>query len=76
MSGEEKFYYDIKNIKTGQITSVYFICYGIIRFLIESLRQDSLMFFNLKVAQVISILMIIVGIYLLIRSYIKKEFEN
>jgi len=67
---------NIKNIKTGQITSVYFICYGIIRFLIESLRQDSLMLFNLKVAQVISILMIIIGLYLFIKPYIKKEFKN
>ena len=67
---------NIKKIKTGQVTSIYFISYGIIRFLIESLRQDSLMFFNLKVAQIISILMIIVGIYLFIRPYIKKEFKN
>ena len=66
---------NIKRIKTGQIASLYFIFYGIIRFLIESLRQDSLMFFNLKVAQVISILMIIIGLYLFIKPYIKK-FKN
>jgi len=66
---------NLKGIKTGQITSIYFISYGIIRFLIESLRQDSLIFFNLKVAQLISILMIIIGLYLFIKPYIKK-FKN
>ena len=64
---------NLKCIKTGQITSIYFISYGIIRFLIESLRQDSLMLFNIKVAQLISVLMIIIGLYLFIKSYIKKR---
>lgn len=58
---------NIKEIKTGYITGIYFISYGIIRFLIESLRQDSLMFFNFKVAQIISVLMILVGLFLIIR---------
>ena len=64
---------NLKNIKSGQITSIYFILYGIIRFLIEGLRQDSLMFFNLRIAQLISILMIIIGIYLFIKPYIKNS---
>ena len=63
---------NIKNIKLGQITSIYLILYGIIRFFIEKLRQDSLMLFNLKVAQLVSMLMILVGVYLFIRPYIKK----
>ena len=53
--------------KDGKLTSIYFIIYGIIRLLIESLRQDSLMLGNFKVAQIISILMIIIGIILLIK---------
>lgn len=64
---------NLKSIREGQIASIYFIFYGIIRFLIESLRQDSLMLFNLKAAQVVSILMIIIGLYLLIRPYIFKK---
>ena len=63
---------NLNSIKEGQITSFYLIFYGIIRFFIESLRQDSLMLFNLKVAQLISILMIIIGLYLFIRPYIKR----
>lgn len=63
---------NLKNIKEGQVTSLYLIFYGIIRFLIEGLRQDSLMLFNLKIAQLVSILMIIIGLYLFVRPYIKK----
>lgn len=63
---------NLNSIKEGQITSLYLIFYGFIRFFIESLRQDSLMLFNLKVAQLISILMIIIGLYLFIRPYAKR----
>ena len=59
--------------KEGQISGIYFILYGIIRFLIESLRTDSLMLFNFKIAQIISIVMIIVGLYLFIRPYIRSK---
>lgn len=63
---------NLKSVKPGQIASIYLILYGIIRFFIEGLRQDSLMFFNLRIAQLVSILMIIIGIYLFIKPYIKK----
>ena len=63
---------NLKKIKTGQVTSIYFIGYGIIRFFIESLRQDSLMFFNLKIAQLVSMIMILIGICLLLRPYFKR----
>ncbi|MBQ9071529.1 MAG: prolipoprotein diacylglyceryl transferase [Bacilli bacterium] len=63
---------NIKKIKTGQVTAIYFIGYGIIRFFIEGLRQDSLMLFNFKVAQIVSIIMILIGICLLILPYIKR----
>ena len=62
----------LKYTKIGNLTAIYFIWYGIIRFFIEGLRQDSLMFFNLKIAQLISILMVLIGIYLLIIPYIKR----
>ena len=63
--------------KRGIIISTYFILYGIIRFFIESLRTDSLIIINFKVAQIVSILMTIVGIYILINvvrgKYDKQE---
>ena len=56
-----------KKMKTdGLITSFYLIIYGIIRFFIESYRLDSLMFLNIKMAQIISIIMIIIGFLMII----------
>ena len=68
----------IRNTKInrlGLLTSIYFIWYGIGRFLIESLRTDSLMLFNIKIAQAISIIFILIGIGVLIYS-IKREKNN
>ena len=48
----------LRYIKVGQITSFYLVWYGIGRFLIESMRTDSLMFFGIKQAQIVSMLMI------------------
>lgn len=61
-----------KSTKIGIITSIYFILYGLVRFFIEGLRTDSLMLFNIKVAQLISIIMILIGIYIIIKSLKKK----
>lgn len=69
-----------KYIKIGQITGIYCIWYGIGRFFIESLRTDSLMLGNLKFAQIISIIMIIVGIIFIIifqkNSVFKRQYND
>ena len=57
-----------KNLKTGFLTGFYFVWYGVERLYIEFLRTDSLMLFNIKIAQIISIIMIILGICILIRG--------
>lgn len=62
---------DKLNKKTGILFSTYLIWYGIGRFLIESLRQDSLFLGSIKVAQLISIIYIIVGLITLIK--LRKE---
>ena len=54
-------------IKTGQLTGIYLIWYGAERFLIESFRSDSLMLGSLKMAQIVSVIFNIVGIYLIIK---------
>ncbi len=66
----------IKKIKIGQLTSIYLIMYGINRFIIEALRQDSLMLAHFKVAQIVSIFMIIGGISLMIYSVRKLEYYH
>lgn len=65
-----------KKIKSGQISGIYFIGYGMLRFLIECLRQDPLKFLGLKVAQIVSILMIIVGLFFIIKPYIQRLKKN
>lgn len=67
-----------KNIKLGVVSGMYLIWYGILRFFIEALRTDSLMLFGLKTAQIVSLISIIIGIILIIKSrknetYIKGE---
>lgn len=64
-----------KFMKSGLFAPCYLIWYGIGRFFIESIRMDSLytVFFNLKMAQVTSIIMIIIGILIIIYLlFIKK----
>ena len=66
----------IKLIKKGMPTSFYLIWYGIGRLYIESLRTDSLMLGGFKVAQIVSVCMIIMGIIYLIFNLKKSKYEN
>ena len=60
-------------MKVGYLTSFYLVWYGIERFFVEGIRTDSLMFLSLRVAQLVSILMIIIGIVLFIYSLKKGK---
>lgn len=66
----------LKGIKLGNTTALYLIWYGTLRFFIESLRTDSLMLGSLKMAQIISIIMIIIGIVIFIVTRIKNDNYN
>lgn len=63
-------------IKNGQITGFYLIWYGIIRAIIESFRTDSLMLIGLKQAQIISIIMIGIGLFLIIKSNKNERYDK
>jgi len=65
-----------KNLKVSQLTAFYLIWYGLVRFVIESMRTDSLMLGAFKMAQIVSILMIIIGIVMIIISLKKKKYDN
>ncbi len=65
-----------KKIKIGTITGIYLMWYGVVRFFIESLRTDSLMLGSLKMAQVISIVLFIVGLVLIIVGKVKYNRED
>ena len=63
----------VKKLKIGMITSIYLMWYSIVRFFIESMRTDSLMLLDFKMAQIISIILFIVG---LIGFIISFKFGN
>lgn len=68
--------YVLKKHNKGILTSIYLIWYGIGRVYIESLRTDSLMLGNIKIAQLVSILSIVIGIVVLILSIIRYCKDN
>ena len=55
----------------GQIMSWYFTLYSFIRFWIEGLRVDSLMLGNIRISQVVSLILFIISIYYV--SKLKKK---
>lgn len=65
-----------KYIKIGQPTAFYLVWYGIGRFFIEGLRTDSLMYQNFKVAQIVSVIMVVIGILLFFLRSRGSKFEN
>lgn len=65
-----------KYIKTGQVTGAYLMWYSIGRFFIEISRTDSLMFGGFKVAQVVSVILFLIGLILIIVQSRKGHFED
>lgn len=62
--------------KIGEMAGFYMIWYSIGRLFIEQLRQDSLMLGPVKVAQLVSIILIIIGIIIIVKSKKGSRFEN
>ena len=67
-----------KYLKNGQLTGVYLAWYSIGRLIIEGLRDNefTLMIGNLKIAQIISIILIIIGIIMIIFCKKGNRFDN
>ena len=65
-----------KYVKRGQLTCIYLMWYSIGRFFIESLRTDSLMLGGFKAAQIISIILFIIGLIILMILSRKGKFED
>lgn len=65
-----------KTLKVGQLSSFYLIWYGIIRFIIEGMRTDSLMLGPIKVAQLVSIIFGISGLIIFIKSKNKNQYHS
>lgn len=65
-----------KYIKIGYITGFYLMFYSVGRFLIESMRTDSLMFYGFKVAQIISVILFLIGLVIIMIISRKSRFED
>ena len=66
----------LKITKVGQPFAVYLMWYGLGRFIIESMRTDSLMLGGFKVAQIISVLMILFGLIIIMITNRKGRYED
>ncbi len=66
----------LKYVKVGQISGLYLMWYGVLRFFIEASRTDSLTFFGFKMAQIVSIITFIIGIVLFILGLKKSKYED
>ncbi len=65
-----------KYLKVGQLTSIYLMWYSVGRFFIENQRTDSLMLGGFKVAQLVSVLMFVVGLFAFMILSRRSKFEN
>ncbi|GHT38273.1 prolipoprotein diacylglyceryl transferase [Endomicrobiia bacterium] len=76
-------FYSKKEHKAGTPTAIYFMCYAVLRFIIEFFRGDDrgMQYFGLSISQVISIFLFIAGVIVLIVSLktsknLSKNIEN
>ncbi len=65
-----------KYTKVGTMTASYLVIYGVIRFFIEMSRTDALMLGGFKIAQIVSVCMIVVGLGMLMFLSRKGKFED
>lgn len=65
-----------KYLKRGNLTAFYLVWYGILRFLIEGLRSDSLMLGTVKMAQVVSLIFVLIGIIIFIINLRKSKGDE
>lgn len=69
------FYLKKDSRENGDVLAFYLIFYSVFRYFIEELRTDSLLIFGLQTAQLMSILMIILGVYILIKNHLYKKIN-
>ena len=62
----------LKGIRRGHITAFYLMWYGFGRLIIEGMRTDSLMFLGLRVSQLLSAVLIGLGIFIVFYQNRKK----
>lgn len=68
-----KFY---RNLKVGQLMGFYMMWYSFIRFIIEGMRMDSLMLGSIRIAQLVSVVLFVVGAYFVFVRKNKKLYRE
>ncbi|TWT10475.1 prolipoprotein diacylglyceryl transferase [Streptococcus sp. sy004] len=63
-------------LKRGEPTFFYLIWYGLGRFVIEGMRTDSLMWLGFRVSQLLSLVLVLLGLTLLIYRRLRLEIED
>lgn len=66
----------LKYTHVGQTAGLYLVWYSVGRFVIESMRLDSLMFGDFKVAQIVSVLMFVGGLVMILAQARKPKLEE
>ena len=62
--------------KIAETTGLYLVWYGIGRYIIEGLRTDSLMLFDFKIAQIVSLAAVIIGLIILLVKSRGSKLNN
>ena len=65
-----------KYTKVGSMTASYLMIYGVLRFFIEIERTDALMIAGFKMAQIVSVIMFIIGLVLMMYISRKPKFDD
>jgi len=65
-----------KYLKKGQITAIYMMWYSFGRFFIEGFRTDSLMLGTFRIAQLVSVIMFMAGLFIFIFCKRGKHLDN
>ena len=65
-----------KYTKVGSMTASYLMIYGVLRFFIEIERTDALMIAGFKMAQIVSVIMFIIGLVLMMFISKKPKFDD
>lgn len=65
-----------KYLKVGSLTGAYLVIYGVLRFFIEMSRTDALLLGGFKVAQIVSVIMVIIGIGIFMFNSRKAKFDD
>jgi phosphatidylglycerol:prolipoprotein diacylglycerol transferase len=58
-----------KSLRPGDLLLIFFIWYGLTRFLLETLREGNWLFFGVPVAQIVSLVFVAVGVFGLLRRH-------